>query len=73
MKHFKNILFFADRAADVISAHVTNSDIDLIVVGSLGRVRIPGLFIGNTAEEVLRKTKTAALTVKPSGFISPVQ
>jgi nucleotide-binding universal stress UspA family protein len=41
-------------------------------MGTLGRVGIPGLIIGNTAEDVLRETQTAVLAVKPSGFISPV-
>lgn len=68
-----NVHLVKGRAADVISAQVSKREIDLIVMGSLGRAGIPGLFIGNTAEEVLRKTTAAALTVKPSGFISPVQ
>jgi len=68
-----NVHLIKGRAAEVISSTVTKRDIDLIIMGTLGRTGIPGLFIGNTAEEVLRKTKAAALTVKPSGFISPVQ
>ncbi len=69
----ENVHLIKGPAAEVISAEVTKHKIDLIVMGSLGRVGMPGLFIGNTAEDVLRKTTTAALTVKPSGFISPVQ
>jgi len=68
-----NVHLVKGRATDVISDTVTQQKVDLIVMGTLGRVGIPGLFIGNTAEEVLRKTRAAALTVKPSGFISPVQ
>jgi nucleotide-binding universal stress UspA family protein len=68
-----NVHLVKGRAADVISATVSERNIDLIVMGTLGRAGIPGLFIGNTAEEVLRKTKAAALTVKPSDFISPVE
>jgi hypothetical protein len=33
---------------------------------------VPGLIIGNTAEDVLREMQTAVLAVKPSGFVSPV-
>ena len=45
---------------------------DLIVMGTLGRVGVPGVFIGNTAEEVLQTTRASILAVKPVGFISPV-
>jgi len=47
--------------------------IDLIVIGSVGRSGIPGLFIGNTAEKLLRKWGHSLLTVKPDGFVSPVE
>jgi hypothetical protein len=36
-------------------------------------VGIPGLFIGNTAEEIIQTTKCSVLAVKPTGFISPVE
>jgi nucleotide-binding universal stress UspA family protein len=46
---------------------------DLIVMGTLGRSGIPGLFIGNTAEEVLQNTQASILAVKPPSFITPVK
>ena len=46
---------------------------DLIVMGTLGRVGMPGFFIGNTAEEVIQTTSASVLAVKPAGFISPVE
>jgi nucleotide-binding universal stress UspA family protein len=61
------------RASEIITRHAQHEDIDLIVMGTLGRAGIAGLFIGNTAENVLRSTRTAVLTVKPDGFVSPVQ
>jgi nucleotide-binding universal stress UspA family protein len=61
------------RASEIITRHAQHPDIDLIVMGTLGRAGIAGLFIGNTAENVLRSTRTAVLTVKPDGFASPVQ
>lgn len=61
------------KAAESISGLTKSKDIDLIVMGTLGRAGIAGLFIGNTAENVLRDTQTAVLTVKPDGFITPVQ
>jgi len=45
---------------------------DLIVMGTVGRIGIPGLFIGNTAEEVLQATTASVLAIKPADFVSPV-
>jgi nucleotide-binding universal stress UspA family protein len=61
------------KAAESISRLAQHHNTDLVVMGTLGRAGIAGLFIGNTAENVLRETHTAVLTVKPDGFISPVQ
>jgi len=47
--------------------------VDLIVMGTVGRTGIPGLFIGNTAETVLRQVDCSVLTVKPWGFVTPVR
>ncbi|MFP7753114.1 universal stress protein [Thermodesulfobacteriota bacterium B35] len=46
--------------------------IDLLVMGTLARTGIPGLFIGNTAEKILHRVNCSVLAVKPDGFISPV-
>jgi nucleotide-binding universal stress UspA family protein len=48
-------------------------NVDLIVMGTLGRSGFPGLFIGNTAEEVLQNTQASILAVKPPSFVSPVK
>jgi len=45
---------------------------DVIVMGTVGRTGIPGLIIGNTAEEVLQNAQASVLAVKPEGFQSPV-
>jgi nucleotide-binding universal stress UspA family protein len=45
---------------------------DLVVMGTLGRPGTPGVFIGNTAEDVLQTTQASVLAVKPFGFVSPV-
>ncbi|MEO1492042.1 MAG: universal stress protein [Pseudomonadota bacterium] len=52
-------------AADITSA-------DLVVLGTVGRTGIPGLLIGNTAEEVLGSVHCSVIAVKPEGFESPV-
>jgi nucleotide-binding universal stress UspA family protein len=45
---------------------------DLVVMGTLGRVGISGLFIGNTAEAILEQIRCSVLAIKPPGFVSPV-
>jgi len=47
-------------------------DIDLIVMGTVGRIGIPGLIIGNTAESILEQVKCSVLAIKPEGFETPV-
>jgi len=60
------------EAAPSIRAWAERLQADVIVMGTLGRSGIPGLIIGNTAEEVLQATETSILAVKPEGFVSPV-
>jgi nucleotide-binding universal stress UspA family protein len=45
---------------------------DLIVMGTVGRTGLPGLIMGNTAEDILRQVDCSVLTIKPEGFVSPV-
>jgi nucleotide-binding universal stress UspA family protein len=47
-------------------------DVELIVMGTVGRVGIPGFFMGNTAEEILDQIDCSVLAIKPPGFESPV-
>jgi nucleotide-binding universal stress UspA family protein len=51
---------------------VTELGIDLLVMGSVGRVGIAGFLIGNTAEEVFSQVDCSLLTLKPRGFVTPV-
>ena len=46
---------------------------DLIVMGTVARTGIPGLFIGNTAETILGRVECSVLAVKPPGFVTPVK
>lgn len=46
--------------------------IELIVMGTVCRTGVAGLIIGNTAENILRQVDCSVLTVKPEGFVSPV-
>ncbi len=67
-----NVGLVKGEAAAVIATRAAETAADLIVMGTLGRTGIPGLFIGNTAEDVLKSTCTSVLAVKPEGFVSPV-
>ncbi len=59
-------------ARSEIPALARRIDADLVILGTLGRTGVPGLFIGNTAESVLGQVDCSVLALKPSGFVSPV-
>jgi len=77
MKRFQNILFVIDEQ----SAHEQALDRvswlskanGALVMGTLARTGITGLFIGNTAETILNHITCSVLTVKAKGFVSPVE
>jgi nucleotide-binding universal stress UspA family protein len=46
--------------------------VDLVVMGTVARTGIDGFFMGNTAESILGQLDCSVLTIKPSGFTSPV-
>ncbi len=58
---------------EIIPAVARRERIDLIVMGTLARVGIPGLFIGNTAERTLDHVDCDILAIKPKGFVTPVR
>ena len=60
-------------AGILIPALVKRKRIGLIVMGTVSRTGIAGLFIGNTAEKVLRNVDCSVLIVKPDGFVTPVR
>ena len=45
---------------------------DLVVMGTVARVGIPGFLIGNTAETILNQIDCSVLAIKPPGFVTPV-
>lgn len=59
-------------AAKVIPATAKELQADLLVMGTLARTGISGLFIGNTAETILEQLQCSVLAVKPPGFESPI-
>lgn len=59
-------------SSEVIQLAINELDIDVVVMGSVGRSGIPGLLIGNKAEKLFNSINCTVLTVKPDGFKSPV-
>ena len=59
--------------AELIPVIAKNEKIDLIVMGTVCRTGLPGFIIGNTAESILYKVDCSVLTIKPYGFISPIE
>jgi nucleotide-binding universal stress UspA family protein len=45
---------------------------DLLVLGTVARTGVPGLIIGNTAEDVLNSVNVGVVAVKPPGYVSPI-
>ncbi len=45
---------------------------DVVVMGTVARTGISGVFIGNTAENIINRLECPVLAVKPEGFVSPL-
>lgn len=58
--------------ADVIPAIAFEKQADVIVLGSMGRSGLAGIFMGNTAERILRRWQGSVFVIKPLGFVSPI-
>jgi len=48
-------------------------NIDVLVMGTVGRTGISGFVIGNTAENLVQGLACSLLALKPDGFVSPVK
>lgn len=59
-------------SSEIIQLAIDEFEIDVVVMGSVGRSGIPGLLIGNKAEKLLNSINCSVLTVKPDGFKTPV-
>ncbi|HET6424001.1 MAG TPA: universal stress protein [Planctomycetaceae bacterium] len=56
-----------------IPEFVANNEVDLLVIGTVGRSGLSGLLLGNTAERILSHLHASLLVIKPAGFVSPVK
>jgi nucleotide-binding universal stress UspA family protein len=59
-------------ARQVIPVLTKELQVDCVVMGTVARTGIPGLFMGNTAETILDQLECSVLAIKPPGFVSPV-
>jgi nucleotide-binding universal stress UspA family protein len=59
-------------ARSVISEEAQALGADVIVMGTVARTGLSGVIIGNTAEDILNSVECSVLTVKPEGFVSPI-
>ncbi len=55
----------AGQAEKVIPSMAAKYNVSLVVVGTSGRPKLKGRFLGNTAERILTLLKTDVLTIKP--------
>ncbi|WP_027708861.1 universal stress protein [Zooshikella ganghwensis] len=58
-------------ASEEIQRLAQKEDVDMIVMGTVGRTGLAGFVIGNTAENVLNEASCSVLAVKPEGFAAP--
>lgn len=65
--------FIKGEAEDLIPELARSVQADLLVMGTVGRTGIPGFFIGNTADSILRQVNCSVLAIKPDGFVTPVK
>ncbi len=56
----------------VVPAVVRDTGAGILVMGTLARVGIRGVFMGNTAERILGGVGASVLAVKPDGFATPI-
>lgn len=56
----------------VIPRVVRDQVIDLLVMGTIGRSGLQGVFIGNTADRILNQVNCSVVALKPPGFETPV-
>jgi universal stress protein E len=57
---------------EAILQFIKEHQIDLLVMGSIGRGGIAGIMIGNTAERLLPNVPCSVLAVKPPAFVCPI-
>lgn len=65
--------FIKGDADEAIPQIIKKENINLLIMGTIGSLKTPGLLISNRAETILQNISCSVITVKPDGFISPVK
>lgn len=55
-----------------IENFIRQNDVDLVVMGTVGRSGLSGTVIGNTAEQILDRIECSVLAIKPDNFKCPI-
>lgn len=58
--------------ARAIPKFVEDHDVDLLIMGTVGRSGLSGMIMGNTAEMILDRVQCPVLALKPESFTSPI-
>ena len=56
-----------------IAATTKSLNTDVIVMGTVARIGVPGFIMGGTAEETIQQLNCAVVGIKPEGFDSPIK
>ena len=59
-------------AEAVIQEQSAALEVDVVVMGTVARTGLSGMFIGNTAENIINTLACPILAVKPKEFLSPI-
>ncbi|MEE4203964.1 MAG: universal stress protein [Halieaceae bacterium] len=57
----------------VIPEQAQKLNASTVVMGTVARTGIPGLIMGNTAEDILHQLRCDVVALKPEGFVCPVK
>lgn len=60
-----NVRLLEGVASEVIPQFVQEQQIDLLIMGTVGRTGLSGFIMGNTAEGLLKTVQCSVLTIKP--------
>lgn len=58
---------------DVIPSIARKLDVEMVVLGTVGRTGLSATIIGNTAEHVIDRLDSDVLAVKPENFVCPLE
>ena len=58
---------------NVIIKQIEENEVDLLVMGTVGRTGLSALMLGNTAERLLVNVHCSLLVIKPENFVCPVR